>query len=74
MPEPIPFPRPAGPEPVPVPCPLPPTTVRAWEWVLAVWEVRPCYVCGKCGNCGHREPAVEFAELEAFATRMKATR
>lgn len=31
----------------------------------AIFRARPCWICGKCTWCGHRELAVELAELEA---------
>ncbi len=33
--------------------------------VQRVWRKRACFVCNRRISCGHREPAVDLAELEA---------
>ena len=39
--------------------PLPPE-------ILALWDMRACFVCGKLGQCRHREIEVAMAELHAI--------
>lgn len=66
MTAPKPFPRPAL-EILGVPA-------EAIKSLLAVWQLRPCWICGKNAWCSHREPRVELAEMQALKRRLRAVR
>ncbi len=43
---------------------------RANEALLLLWATRRCFICDKTEPCGHRERALDLAELAAEGRRI----
>jgi hypothetical protein len=39
-----------------------------YERLMALWEIRACFICDQVGICRHREIEADWAEVNGLAT------